>query len=190
MYMTRIKQLFNRFFAFKRTYRVDIRLLDQHVFANKTVKNFRYAKIEDILMLNQSEHQYDEHSKALAKEWLSDGKRMLIGYDNDKAVVYGWLCSKDMDLSLGEPYKLDTKELYVFKIFIHPLYRGKGVLKEFYQYLARTNKDKVNQVLVWVKDDNIASIKSHQNLMFIADKRFVTIRLGKRLRSFFLPGHR
>jgi L-amino acid N-acyltransferase YncA len=181
----KVKGQIRRFIAFKKIYEVPMSTL-QHLPPNNELKiKFKLANINDILAFDSVALAYDKSSVSLSREWLSKGKMLLVGYYEDEPVIYGWISKTELDLSLGEVRKLPKRTLYVFKIFIHQQFRGKNLLTYYYRSLADFFKNDGDNVVIWIADSNIPSIKSHHKIGFHAQKSYVTIRLASRFLSFF-----
>jgi L-amino acid N-acyltransferase YncA len=181
----KLKGQLRRFIDFKKIYEVPMSTLQRLPPKTEFELKFKLANINDILAFDSLALAYDKSSFSLSKEWLKEGKMMLVGYHEDEPVIYGWISKTELDLSLGEVRKLPMHTLYVFKIFIHRQYRGKGLLTSYYRCLADYFKNDGDNIVIWVADSNIPSIKSHLKIGFHAKGSYVTIRLGSKLLSFF-----
>jgi len=181
----KFKKQIRKIFDLKKIYEVPIVTLQRLTPKSQFELTFKFANIEDILAFDFEALEYDEASISLSKEWLNDEKMMLVGYYKSQPVIYGWVSKNELDLSLGEIRKIPQHTLYVFKVFIHRKYRGKGLLSYYYQWLANYFESDGDNVLIWIADSNIPSIKSHLKLGFHAKESYVTIRLGSKLLSFF-----
>lgn len=182
----KLQKQIRKVFDFKKIYEVPITTLQNLTPDNQIELTFKFVNIEDILAFDFLALEYDNSSISLSKEWLAEEKMMLVGYYKSQPVIYGWISKEELDLSLGEVRKIPPQTLYVFKIFIHKQYRGKNLLSHYYQYLGNYFVADNKNILIWIANSNIPSIKSHLKLGFHAIESYVTIRLGSKFLSFFL----
>ena len=141
----------------------------------------RFANVDDIPQLLNLLHQVEgvhhairpdlfrdggeKYEPETLKELLGDAKRPVLAAEEDGAVVGYAFCV--LEKTVGDPARLDRKELYLDDLCVDASVRGKGVAKQLWQHtveLARELGCDAVTLNVWEGNDRARKFYEHCGL--------------------------
>jgi len=114
-------------------------------------------------------------SKSESLSRLEDGWRCYVAINQGRIVASAWirLGKNFYDDYLKREFVLGTDESYLWRVFTIPDYRGKGVQFGLLQHIVHNliNKDGVKNILVIVRGNNKAMIRTLTGIGFVTAGR-------------------
>lgn len=124
-------------------------------------EDIRIATEEEIIELsNDSSYDLSDLSAATIRDLYAQGHRCAVNVVNTVIAGYAWMAPNEMIIPrLGTRSKLQPTEIYIYKDFSHPAYRGRraglGRYQFWLHYLRRLGR---SRALTYFASENKASL--------------------------------
>jgi RimJ/RimL family protein N-acetyltransferase len=148
---------------------------------------YRFGQYPDIERLDASLYDYDREAKCYAQSRLEQEDRVVIGECENTVVFYGWVTLGRMELGLDRFADISKTAVFVYKLYTHPAFRGRGILAGFYAYIKPMFiRMGFERTYCTIHPRNSASIAAHEKCGFRPVGTMYEIQLFSHL-LYYLP---
>jgi predicted GNAT family acetyltransferase len=158
----------------KKIYVVDASNILENKFVNSDGIIFEYGKIDDLYLLHEHGLDYSISEIEMSKKWIKELSNIMIGWRDNKPVCYAWVSKKEIALGCDINIKLPNKDYYIYKSYVSPKERNKGLMSLMYKEIAYSINESA-RIYCWIANANLASINAHEKIGFVSVFSFTII---------------